>query len=108
MVRQATTPIIAENSLAEMEQLIQVKLEAAPSGMTRRDLQWATNAHRKRIEIFERAIKSLSREGLIHGHQEGRSTIYWLAPPEDAEDVISSVIADGDDNLDQAKCKYIQ
>ena len=47
MVRQCVTPIVAESQLAEMEQLIMQKLSGAANGLTRRQLQRDTNAHRK-------------------------------------------------------------
>lgn len=107
VVRQAATPIVAENQTAELEQQIQSKL-ANVSEMTKRTLYRATNANRKGIQIFNRALDNLAKEGVIVYWGKGRSVLYRLAIPEDASDGIASVIRDSDDNQGQAKCRYIQ
>jgi hypothetical protein len=77
-VREAVSPVIAENPLAQMEELIRRQL---PEGMTirKRDLEHNTNSHRFGIEIFRRAIQNMMRDGELSARSEGRSVLYTRA-----------------------------
>ena len=77
-VREAVSPVIAENPLAQMEELIRRHL---PEGKTirKRDLEHKTNSHRFGIEIFRRAIHNMMNDGELSSRDEGRSVLYTRA-----------------------------
>jgi hypothetical protein len=77
-VREAVSPVIAENSLAQMEELIRRHL---PEGKTirKRDLEHSTNSHRYGIEIFRRAIHNMLTDGELRTRGEDRSILYTRA-----------------------------
>lgn len=105
-VREAVCPIIAENPVAQMEELIRRHF---PKGMTmsKRDLQRKTNYTRHGIEAFDRAVSNMVRNHEVTPPQEsGKSVLYTRIRdnedcPRDAndpKDVVSNVIVTGEDN----------
>jgi hypothetical protein len=61
-IRKILQPIIAENPIAEMEELIMRHLPASGQRVSHRDLSRKTNASRKGVEIFKRAISNLAAD----------------------------------------------
>jgi hypothetical protein len=96
-VRQLLAPITAENPHAEMEELIRKHLPPGGKSITRRQLSRRTNANRKGIMIFDRALDNLKREGELVIQPQGK-TIYYsrseLSPTDAAEStsVVNPVI----------------
>jgi len=103
-IREIVNPVIAENPVAQMEELIRIHL---PEGMTmrKRELQRKTNYQRLGIEIFDRAIGNMVKNEEITFAKEGKSILYSRTKLEDApefdfdEMVICDVIGSEDDNL---------
>lgn len=98
-VREAVSPVIAENPLAQMEELIRRHL---PEGKTirKRDLEHKTNSHRFGIEIFRRAIRNMMNDGELSERTEGRSVLYTRARgdvDEGGEVVIGGVFDSSED-----------
>jgi hypothetical protein len=101
-VREAVSPVIGENSVAQMEELIRRFL---PEGkiMTKRALQRATNYNRCGIEVFERAINNLIRNEEISVGRKAKSILYTRVCVDNAEamspseSVIESVFAASED-----------
>jgi Protein of unknown function (DUF3987) len=95
-VREAVSPVIAENPLAQMEQLIRRYL---PEGKTirKRDLEHNTNSHRYGIDIFRRAIYNMLNDGELSARGEGRSVLYTRidAKSETASEDASSEVGVG-------------
>ncbi len=100
-VRELVCPVIAENPLAKMEQLIRRHL---PEGKTirKRDLEHDTNAHRAGIEIFRRALGNMITNGEIIPGEEGKSQIYTRVD-RDAEAVIGDVFDSSEDTSQPPK-----
>jgi hypothetical protein len=92
-VREAVSPVIAENSLAQMEGLIRRHLpEGKP--MTKRDLEHDTNAHRFGIEIFRRAIGNMFTNGEITIEQKGKSYRYTRVRSAEADEADSEAVVE--------------
>jgi len=92
-VRVVTSPVLAENQLAQMEQLIRKYL---PEGKTmrKRDLEHDTNAHRFGIETFRRALGNMVTNEEITVQQKGKSYLYTrvcCAEGDETEAAISEV-----------------
>jgi hypothetical protein len=83
-VREAVSPVIAENPVAQMEELIRRHL---PEGKTlkKRDLQRKTNYQRLGIQIFDRAIANMIGNKEITPKTEGKSVFYTRANFEEDE-----------------------
>jgi Protein of unknown function (DUF3987) len=102
-VREAVKPIIAENSVAQMEESIRRHLPEGET-MKKRDLQRRTNYTRFGIETFDRAITNMTRNEEIDTNTEGRSVVYTRVnsdsdQPRDTLGIgISSVIEDDEDS----------
>lgn len=99
-VREAVSPVIAENPLAQMEELIRRHLPEG-STMTRRDLQRKTNYTRLGIEIFNRAIANMIGNKEIDLQPEGKSTLYTRASSGEADEAdvgIEGVFDSTEDN----------
>jgi hypothetical protein len=80
-------------------------LDASPVlCMSKRDLHRATNAHRKGIDIFNRALRNLTAEDVIAERTKGRTSFYWAS---EAEDVVENVIRSSDDTSESDKPAYI-
>ena len=109
-VREAVSPVIAENAFAQMEELIRRHL---PEGKTirKRDLEHKTNSHRYGIEIFRRAINNMVNDGELSARIEGKSTLYKRQDSrteanveiERSEAVVCSVFDSGEDTASLRK-----
>jgi hypothetical protein len=88
-VREAVSPVIAENPVAQMEELIRRHL---PEGMaiTKRELQRRTNYTRLGIEVFDRAVANMTRNEEISSVKKGRSTLVARLISEEADGTGSS------------------
>lgn len=85
--REAVAPVLGENAIARMEESIRRFL---PEGraMTRRQLQRATNANRCGIELFERAILNMTRNGEIKcAPTTGKTVVLTRVSIDDEEDI---------------------
>jgi hypothetical protein len=91
-IRNAVSPIIAENPIAQMEESIR---RFFPEGttMTRRDLQRKTNYTRLGIEIFDRAITNMIRNDELTREEKGKSILYTRASSEEEEGAIGSELS---------------
>jgi hypothetical protein len=102
-VREAVSPVIAENSAAQMEELIRRHL-AEGQTMRKRDLARKTNYQRLGIEIFERAITNMTKNGEIICKMEGKSALLTRATftedelPGTSKVVIADVVARSEDS----------
>ena len=94
--RLHVSPVIAENQLAMVEQLIRKHL---PRGtISRRDLQRKMNADRYGVQLFNRALANLVETGELQTEQSGKSILYTrMAEPDECS--LSSVINFDDDSL---------
>jgi hypothetical protein len=93
-VRVAVAPVVAENLVAKMEELIRRVLPVGRT-LSKRDLQRGTNSHRYGIEIFDRALANMRRnEELLQPEKRGKTILYTRAESDDEENeiVVSSVI----------------
>lgn len=81
--REAVTPVIAENAYAQMEESIRRYLPEGKT-LTKRQLQRKTNYTRLGIEVFERAINNMIRNGEIAFESNGKSTLYTRVRFDDA------------------------
>jgi hypothetical protein len=88
-VREAVSPVIAENSQAQMEELIRRHLPASQT-MRKRDLARKTNYQRLGIEIFERAIRNMIKNQEITEKTEGKSVLLTRASFKDDEPPVDS------------------
>lgn len=89
-VREAVAPVLGDSLIAKMEESIRRQL---PEGKTmkRRDLQKATNANRRGIELFEKAIGNMARNGEIQVKPKpGSKTIFVTRLKIDDEEEIGS------------------
>jgi hypothetical protein len=93
-VREAVSPVIAQNSVAQMEELIR-RHSAEGKETKKRDLQRRTNYTRLGIEIFDRAIANMIRNGEISSRTEGKSTFYTRASSGEGEEAGGSVAGIG-------------
>jgi len=93
-VREAVSPVIAENSLAQMEELIRRYLPEGKT-LTKRDLQRKTNYTRLGISIFNLAISNMIGNGEIILRTEGKSTFYTRASSGEGDEVGSSEVVVG-------------
>ena len=97
-VREAVAPVIAENAVARMEELIR---RALPLGQTRtkRQLDRKTNSHRYGIDSFNRALENLQKNGeILPTRKDGTSILYTRAEVDEQEEsVFASVIETHDD-----------
>lgn len=101
-VREAVSPVIAENPVAQMEQLIRKFL---PDGQTatRRDLQRRTNYSRLGIQIFNRAVDNMIENEEISYGRNGRSILYTRIRPDETDAGVRSDIGTVfDSNEDRA------
>jgi hypothetical protein len=100
-VRAAVAPVVADNLLAKMEELIRRSLPVGRT-LSRRELQRRTNSHRYGIDAFDRAIGNMQRNGEILRPERKSKTLLYTRADFDGEDdfpegVGSSVIEVGDD-----------
>jgi hypothetical protein len=94
-VREAVSPVIAENSAARMEELIR-KFFPEGETMTKRTLQRKTNYTRFGIETFDRALGNMIGNKEINCRIEGKSAFYTRATSGEAEEAGSSgVVVEG-------------
>lgn len=91
-VREAVSPVIAENPVAQMEESIRRHL---PEGRTlsKRELQRKTNYSRLGIEIFYRAIANMERNEELSSARTGKSIFYTRAR---SVDEVSGSVGIGD------------
>lgn len=99
-VREAVSPVIAENPVAQMEELIRRFLQEGTI-MTKRELQRKTNYSRLGIEIFDRAITNMTRNEEITKQEQGKSILYTHAgsSEHDSEASIGVVVNSGEDTV---------
>src|SRR3989442_14177718 len=75
-VRAAVAPVVAENPVAKMEELIRRVLPVGRT-LSKRDLQRRTNSHRYGIEVFDRALTNMRKNGdLLPPTQKGKTVLY--------------------------------
>jgi hypothetical protein len=96
-VREVVTPVVTENLVAQMEEQIRRKLARGVT-MTKRELQRATNYQRSGIDVFNRAIGNLKKNGEVTIDTNGRSVSYTRTtnddePPVNEKDSFESVIS---------------
>lgn len=97
--RIQVSPVIGENQLAMVEQLIRRYLKPGIT-LSRRDLQRKMNANRYGIQNFRKALENLEAVGEISSESYGKTMLYTrIEDPDepDADDGASSVIAQADD-----------
>ncbi len=87
-VRAAVAPVLGENPIAKMEESIRRQLPESET-MRKRDLQHATNANRRGIEVFERAIGNMARIGEIQVQQKpgSKTVLITRIKIEDEEEI---------------------
>jgi hypothetical protein len=89
---------VAENVLAKMEELIR---RVIPPGQTlsKRTLQRRTNSCRYGIEVFDRALANMHKNGeILFPVQKGKTILYTRAEIDGEEEaVVSDVIGTDDD-----------
>jgi hypothetical protein len=97
-VRALVAPVVADNSVAKMEELVRRAL-AEGRTLTKRELSRKTNANRYGIEIFSRALVNMERDGEILSKKEVKSTLYTRSrfDGKEEEAVVSRVIEVDDD-----------
>jgi hypothetical protein len=93
-VRHIVQPVIADNAVAEMEQLILRSLPTSGQAISRRTLYRKTHADRKGLSVFNRAIENLSLDGQITSPTtqttKGKNSISYARVP-DADDDTEAV-----------------
>jgi hypothetical protein len=96
--RAHVSPVIAENQLAMVEQIIRKHLRSGET-VSRRELQRGMNADRYGIKVFHAALSNLVSAGEIHWEQKGKTVLYTRTqePDESSEESLSSVIISHDD-----------
>jgi hypothetical protein len=96
--RVHVSPVIAENQLAMVEQIIRKHLRFGET-VTRRELQRRMNAERYGIKNFHAALSNLASSGEVHCEQKGKTFLYTRIPEpdENSEESLSSVIISHDD-----------
>jgi hypothetical protein len=96
--RVMVSPVIAENQLAMMEQLIRRQLDSGVT-LTRRELQRKTNADRYGITHFRTALANLENAEEIKSEKKGKTVSYTqiIEVDETDEDSLSPVISFCDD-----------
>jgi hypothetical protein len=78
-VRAAVSPVVAENPVAKMEEMIRRHL-APGCKCSKRELQRRTNYSRSGIEIFNRALSNMQRDGeILASTKAGKSILYTRA-----------------------------
>lgn len=87
-VRRFVLPVIADNQMAEMEQLIRRCLPEDGGWITSRDLTRATHAHRKGIEIFNRALANLKTDGEIEEETRGQQRRFRFVTSADVSEEV--------------------
>ena len=98
-VRTAVTPVVAENVVAKLEQLIRKVLPAGCT-LSKRELQRRTNAYRYGIEFFDRALANMQRNREVLPPEQKGKTVLFRRPDFDMDEeevVISNVIDDDED-----------
>ena len=83
-VRRMVAPVIAETPAAKMEELIRRHLQEGET-VTRRDLQRRTNYTRYGIDVFERAVTSMKKNGELAEREDGRTTLYTRSKSGESE-----------------------
>jgi hypothetical protein len=94
-VRQAVAPVIAENQVARVEEMIRRCLPKSGS-LSRRGLQRAINYDRYGIEVFDKAVSNMRRNDEIDEKTGQGKTRYYIWLENGSDD--SAVITKDDDS----------
>jgi len=96
--RMQVSPVIAENQLAMVEQIIRKHIPLGET-VSRRELQRRMNADRYGIKNFHSALGNLENAGELHCEHKGKTILYTRIPDldENSEESLSSVIISHDD-----------
>lgn len=105
-VRRAVLPVIADTQIAQLEEAIRRYLPKQGEGISKRELQRKTNANRKGIEMFNRALKDLENNGELDRSKGKKGSEFFIArhpedelPDEQSGVAVPSVINPSDDSL---------
>jgi hypothetical protein len=74
-VRRLAQPIIADNSMAELEQKIRRYVPEAPEWIKYRDLGRKVHSERTGVWMYTKALENLTKEGEIQRRKEGTSEL---------------------------------
>jgi hypothetical protein len=96
--RVHVSPVIAENQLAMVEQIIRKHFQFGET-ITRRDLRRRINAERYGIKNFHAALKNLTDAEELQSEQRGKTILYTRVPESDESSEVDSspVIISHDD-----------
>jgi hypothetical protein len=106
-VRALVAPVVADNPVAKMEELIRRHL---PAGRTlrRRELQRRTNSHRYGIDVFDRALGNMRRNGeVLEPKTKGKTVLYTRAEPDGEEEGFQEFVVSGVIEVDDDKDKLL-
>ena len=87
-IRRMMQPVIADNAVAEMEQMIMLYLPNSGEPIRRRDLYRKVHAERKGLGIFDRAIQNLVNDHQLHApstQTAGQISVCYARVLEDDE-----------------------
>jgi hypothetical protein len=106
-VRAAVAPVVADNPVAKMEELIRRHLPAGRT-VSRRELQRRTNSHRYGIDVFDRALGNMRRnEEVIQTKTKGKTVLYTRAEPDGEEEGFREFVVSGVIEVDDDKDKLL-